>query len=264
MSSGNSTGSGFFSHLIQILTAKPKLPVSLEENSFLKLILQRRSVRKFTNKKISQEIIEAILEAGRLAPSSANLQTWTFIYFNPSDWQNKFAKPMPFSGQLAIIVLSDLLRLKIVMEDYKFPNKPLVLHTIAVFNAGLAAMNMTLAAEACGLSSIMLSETGQTGLMDVGYLKETLSLPENVIPITTIVFGYPRVIIKAIPPRLPISAISAKARYPHMDPEVLSVWLAQMEAGYKAMRPWTSFQDQIEVYQKKIEQAEEDMKEEIF
>jgi hypothetical protein len=49
-----------------------------------------------------------------------------------------------------------------------------------------------------------------------------------------------------------------------MDPEVLSVWLAQMEVGYKAMRPWTSFKEQIEVYQKKIEQAEEDMKEEIF
>jgi len=53
-------------------------------------------------------------------------------------------------------------------------------------------MNMNIAAEAVGVSSVMLSETGRTGLLDAGYLKEKLGLPERVAPLLTMVFGYRR------------------------------------------------------------------------
>jgi len=255
---------GFFRSIIRILKAKPAIPNSLEHNPLLKTIMARRSVRRFAKKPIPEDVITVILEAGRMAPSGVNLQTWAFIWFEPPDWQETFGRSIPFGGQLAVIILSDLHRLRLLMDEVDFPEEPLILHTLAVFNAGLAAMNMTMAAEACGLSSIMLSETGRTGLLDIGMLREKLTLPEGVLPITTLVCGYARKGLKPIPPRLPMELISRKGDYPEPDREALSLWLADMKAGYKAMRPWTSFDAQVRIYQGKIHQAEEDLKKAVF
>ena len=255
---------GFINSLLRILKAEPELPESLRENAFLKLIMERRSIRKFSSKLIEADIVAALLEAGRMAPSGVNLQTWTFIHFSPEDWMDAFKRPIPFGGQLAILVLSDLHRLRLLMEEVDFPDEPLTLHSLAVFNAGLAAMNITLAAEACGLSSIMLSETGQTGLLDPGVLCESLSLPEDVVPVTTIVCGYSKKRLTPMPPRLPITMICGKGAYPEVDRDALSLWLGDMKAGYKAMRPWTSFKGQLRAYKRKIHQAEADLMAVVF
>ena len=44
-------------------------------------VMQRRSIRKFSAKAVSVEIIKEILEAGRAAPSAKNRQPWKFIVF---------------------------------------------------------------------------------------------------------------------------------------------------------------------------------------
>ena len=45
----------------------------------LKSIEERRSIRSYTNEKVSRKIIEDILECGRLAPSAKNRQPWYFV-----------------------------------------------------------------------------------------------------------------------------------------------------------------------------------------
>jgi hypothetical protein len=57
-----------------------------------------------------------------------------------------------------------------------FADGPLVSYTVAVVNAAMAAMAMNVAAEALGVASVMLSETGRSGFLDAGYLKEKLAL----------------------------------------------------------------------------------------
>ena len=42
-------------------------------------IINRKSVRKYSEKQVSEEIIDRIIEAGRLAPSWVNVQPWKFI-----------------------------------------------------------------------------------------------------------------------------------------------------------------------------------------
>ena len=46
---------------------------------FFQVIEDRRSVRRYTDKKISEEDLRIILESGRLAPSGENAQPWRFI-----------------------------------------------------------------------------------------------------------------------------------------------------------------------------------------
>ena len=171
----------------------------------LGIILKRRSVRSFADRNIPDDVFAAILEAGRLAPSTVNLQTWSFAIFTDSSWRETFGAALPFRGKRAVIVMGDTHRDKRVADV--FPYSPLVEYTIAVMNASLAAMNMNVAAEALGVSSVMLSETGRSGLLDVGYLREKLGLPDGVFPLMTIVFGYARGAHPPMPPKLPLDQI---------------------------------------------------------
>jgi FMN reductase (NADPH) len=249
----------FVVSLMRILSGKPQIPPSLQDNKLLQSILQRRSVRRFTEKPIPDNVFAAILEAGRVAPSTVNLQTWSFAVFDNDQWREKFEHFIPFRGTRAVIILADSYRLRQALDV--FPDNPLVDHTVAVMNASLAAMNMTIAAEALGVSSVMLSETGRSGLLDIAFLKEKLSLPEGVIPLMTIVFGYARSAYPPMPPRFPMDQITFTDRYPVPDKSVLQNWVDQMEAGYKASWPGSSFSKQVDIYMGKLGGAEKDLEE---
>ena len=257
--------SGFFrfiKNLGNILSQKPQLPPSLEDNSLLQVILNRRSVRRFSADEIPDDVFSAILEAGRLAPSTVNLQSWTFAVFTASSWQEKFDRPIPFRGNRALIVMGDAHRDRLVLDA--FPQSPLIEYTIAVMNASLAAMNMNIAAEALGVASVMLSETGRSGVLDARYLSDKLLLPQSVFPIMTIIFGYPKGNYPAIPPKLPIETITFTDGYKEADLFLMQSWLDQMKAGYKASHILSSFDAQLKVYQKKIGQAEADLEAMIY
>lgn len=249
---------GFLRSIWYILTARPQVPPSLADNEALQLVLQRRSVRNFAKREISDEVFAAILEAGRLAPSTVNLQTWSFATFTQASWWEVFERPIPFRARRAVIVMGDQHRVRSVIDA--FPESSLVGYTVAVMNASLAAMNMNVAAEALGLASVMLSETGRTGLLDSGYLKEKLALPDGVYPLMTMVFGYPRRSRPPMPPKLPLEEICFEGAYEEADEEVMADWLAQMEAGYRASRPFSSFAAQLRMYESKIGQAEAELR----
>jgi nitroreductase len=248
--------------ILRILTGRPQVPPSLEDNQLLNTILRRRSVRRFTDREIPDDVFSAILEAGRVAPSTVNLQTWTFFACTAEMWRQTFSRPIPFKGQRAVIVMGDTCRDKTVLDA--FPYSPLVEYTTAVMNASLAAMNMNIAAEALGVSSVMLSETGRSGFLDAGYLKEILDLPDGVFPLMTIVFGYPRGSYPPMPPKLPMEEVCFEGKYREADQAVMKDWLEQMVAGYKASYPFSSFDAQLRHYQSKIGQAETDLKEMVY
>jgi nitroreductase len=253
---------GFVRSLARILAGRPQVPPSLQDNALLAVLLNRRSVRRFTESPIPDDVFAAILEAGRLAPSTVNLQTWSFAVFGADGWQGTFGRRIPFRAQRAVIVLGDVHRDKTVLDV--FPDSPLVLYTVAVMNAGLAAMAMNVAAEALGVSSVMLSETGRSGLLDAGYLKEALALPDGVFPLMTIVFGYSRGAYPPMPPKLPLEQICFEGEYREPDPAVMEAWLHQMIAGYKASNLRSSFDAQLLVYRAKIGQAEADLRAMVF
>jgi nitroreductase len=58
---------------------------------FKKLVHARRSVRKFTDEKIPDEIVEECLDLGLLAPNSSNLQTWKFYRIVDIEAKKKLA-----------------------------------------------------------------------------------------------------------------------------------------------------------------------------
>ncbi len=55
----------------------------------LEAIKKRQSVRSYQNKEIPEDVLQQVLEAGRLAPSTSNKQCWKFIVVKDEDLRKK-------------------------------------------------------------------------------------------------------------------------------------------------------------------------------
>jgi nitroreductase len=252
----------FIRHLKQIIQSRPQVAATVADNPLLQILMNRRSIRKFEDHELPEDAFSAILEAGRVAPSSVNLQTWCFFVFTAQEWRDHFGTPLPFSGKRGVIVCGDAHRLKPQLT--LFPDSPVFEYSLGVMNASLAAMNMNIAAEALGISSIMLSETGKSGLFNADYLQEKLDLPKGVFPIMTLVFGYAKGGYPPMPPKLPEEYMFFKGKYRETPPEVLQDWFDKMTAGYKANFPLKTFKGQLEYYRSHIEDAEKVLEQMVF
>ena len=252
----------FIRGLKGILDGGVCLPESLSDNPVLQVLLRRRSVRKFQDRRIPDDVFRAILEAGRVAPSGVNLQSWSFGVYDPESWKRVFGRPVPFGAARAVMVMGDVHRLQGVLEE--FPRRPLVEYTLSVVNASIAAYAMNVAAESCGVASCMLSDTDKSGFYDARYLKERLDLPGGVFPVMTIVFGYPRGKPLAMPPKMPLEQITFTEKYKEADRKVMNRWMEQMIAGYRAWKVTDSFQAQLKRYLAKIDGAEKGLEDLIF
>ncbi len=58
---------------------------------FQELILQRQSVRKYTDRTVEKEKLMMCLEAARMAPSASNGQPWKFIIIDDPEVKEKVA-----------------------------------------------------------------------------------------------------------------------------------------------------------------------------
>jgi nitroreductase len=237
-------------------------PTSLQDNPVLGLLYARRSTRRFLRTPLPADVMTAILDAGRLAPSTVNLQSWAFGVFDAASWRAAFGRGIPFGGTAAILICGDMHRPRQAIDD--FPRKPLVDYTVAVMNASIAAYAMNIAAEALGVGSVMLSDTGRSGFYDGLYLREKLGLPEAVFPLMTLVLGYGAAGPGASPPKLPLDQVVFKGRYRESDPNVMKDWLDGMMSGYRAMHVVKSFKGQLRHYLSKVDEAEKGLHRMIF
>ena len=146
----------------------------------MKAIFNRRSIRKYTDKVVAEELIEQILRSGMAAPSAGNEQPWHFIVINDRDVLNEIPKFHPYSQMLkeashAIVVCGDR-----SLQKYD---------GCWVQDCSAAMQNMLLMAQDIGLGSVWLGVYPREDR--VKCLKELLSLPENVTPLSIMSIGYP-------------------------------------------------------------------------
>lgn len=145
----------------------------------MQAIFQRRSIRKYTDKAVSEEQIEQILRAGMAAPSAGNEQPWHFIVINDRDILYEIPKFHPYAQMLteashAIVVCGDL-----TLQKYQ---------GYWVQDCSAATENMLLMAQDLGIGSVWLGVYPSEDR--VKELKKLLGLPESVIPLNIISIGY--------------------------------------------------------------------------
>ncbi len=146
----------------------------------MSLIFKRRSVRRFKEETVSDDLIENLLKAGMQAPSSCNSQPWEFIVVSkPEDKQaiskmHRFAKPAAGASHL-IITLGNLNDAKVI---------GMIEHDLGACNE-----NILLQATHEGLGAVWL---GFHPIEDRTLkLKEYLNIPDYCIPFSVICVGWP-------------------------------------------------------------------------
>ncbi|MCK4745996.1 MAG: nitroreductase family protein [Bacteroidales bacterium] len=146
----------------------------------LAFILDRRSIRRFTDQRIDNKIIEKLLLAAMYAPSAVNKQPWHFVVVDRRDMLDRFMEIHPYAGMLqtashGIVICGD----EILQHDDGY----------WVVDCGAATQNLLLAAHTLGLGSCWVGLHPREGRK--ASFSELLELPEHVKPFALVALGYP-------------------------------------------------------------------------
>ena len=150
------------------------------------ILFRRRSVRKFTDRKVDRQTINKILEATLTAPSSKNTRSSRFMVVEDPTMLERISQ-MRDSGSafvknapMAVIVLGDT-----------------ALTDLWVDNCAISATILQLAAEEQGLGSCWVHVNGRPRKKDAPdmgtaaeYLRKLLPIPASWSPLCVVALGY--------------------------------------------------------------------------
>lgn len=169
--------------------------------------MQRRSVRKFTEKQLADEDIQQILDAAIHAPNAQNAQQWHFTVVQNVQLMDKLVDVTKKNiTKIGIPFLMEKIKSPEYNTFYKAPTVIFVSGPkegkFADLDGGLASQNIMLAAESLGINSVCLASTGLIFACDEAEsLEKELAFPEGYRHVCVIALGYCDGDIPACPER---------------------------------------------------------------
>ena len=150
---------------------------TLKSKAVLENIAERKSVRKYLNKSVEEDKIDAMVKAGMAAPSGMDRRPWEFVVVTDREALDSMAAKLPYAkmltnAPLAIVVCGDTTR-----SSYWY------------LDCSAATQNVLLAAEALGLGAVWTAAYPYEDRIDV--VRQNTGLPENIVPLCVIPIGYP-------------------------------------------------------------------------
>ena len=140
----------------------------------LEAIQRKRAIRAFTPEPLPEEVVHAILRAGRRAQSSKNTQPWQFIAVQKRETLEEISKMGDFARWLPEAALCVLILTPDPTQRWSI-----------MFDAGQAAAYMQLAAVELGVGSCMITLHRPEAARDL------LGFPDELELNAAIAFGYP-------------------------------------------------------------------------
>ena len=159
--------------------------VSSASQTVLHNILQRKSVRAYTDRAVSHEQLDTLIRAAMAAPTGRDMRPWHFIVLEGRHQLSPLAEQLPYAkmlaeAQAAVVVCGDMS----VTDKEGNPSRNWT------FDCSAATENLLLQAEAMGLGAVW------TGVYPyderLAAVREVLGLPEEIVPLNLIPIGYPK------------------------------------------------------------------------
>lgn len=150
---------------------------------FLSLIQRRRSIRKYLEKPVEAEKIDALIEAALRAPSSRGFNPWEFMVVTDKGLLEKLSTSKPHGASflknapLGIVVCADPEKCDVWVED-----------------ASIASIFIHLAAESIGLGSCWIQirkRMHDQTTSAQAYIRSLLNIPKNLNVESIVAIGYP-------------------------------------------------------------------------
>jgi len=164
---------------------------------------ERRTIREFKVKPISENDLHDILDAARWAPSAGNLQNWRFIVVKDPDQKQEVAAACldqywMADAPIIVVVCSQPEKMK---ETYGEQAE-----IYAIQSSAAAIENLLLSAWSKGIGSAWV------GAFSEEELKRILGIPEGIDIHAVIALGYPRLVPRP-PSRLKLSDVTFYGGY---------------------------------------------------
>jgi len=190
------------------------------ENDVIQYMMNRKSIRKYTNEMPGEEIIHAVVRAGQQAPFASQLCSLLLT-----------RKGVPFGAPLLFTICVDLHRMELIMHRRKWQKvtNDLSMLFFGIQDASLMAENMVIAAESFGMGSCFLGNAPYIA----DKIAKKYKLPPRVFPLVQLVMGYPAE-NPPTRPRYPISFSLFEDRYPELSEAEIDQAMKQMDEGYLA------------------------------
>ncbi len=173
----------------------------MEPVEILSVIRERRSVRNYIDREVSDEAIRAIIAAGIQAPTALGLQPWQFVVVRDRDLMRRvsdYCKPILAEkiGEEARPGTEEFLAALKDPEYSIFYNAPVLVLVLgaretvsSVLDCTLCAENMMLAAWALGIGSCWI---GSAALIEQNPdFRAALKIPDDHQIVAPLIFGYP-------------------------------------------------------------------------
>lgn len=165
-------------------------------------IKSRRSVRKYSDEEISNEVLSEIVDLARFSPSWKNTQVVRYHVVKNPDIKEKIAQNCVLGFEFntktivrckALVIVSVVTKISGYEKDGSYSTSQE--DRWEMFDAGIANQTFCLAAHSKGVGSVVL------GVFDEHKIRQYISLPENEKVTNLIALGYPLEPAKSGPPR---------------------------------------------------------------
>ena len=157
-------------------------------------IISRASVRKFSKKNISKELLTLLLTAAQSAPSKSNLQQYSIMVIHNQSLKNEISKLIgdtkwALTAPVFLLFLADIRRnIKITNhKGYNHKNNNVDTFMNGVIDSALSMQSMICASESIGLGICPISMIRNI----IEEVKNLCKLPKGVFPIAGLALGWP-------------------------------------------------------------------------
>lgn len=212
-------------------------------NEVMNTLLSHRSIRKYEERPVEEEILDQIIKAVQAAPNWVNLQHVSMIAVKDKDRREKFAELCGGQGYIAqapifLIFCAEFYRAWIAcrqkgqaFEDTAGQIDNLI---VGANEVGIALGTAVAAAESFGLGTVPIGDIRLHALEAV----RELNLPKYVLPLLGLCIGYPAE-NPGIKPRFPKEAVYFEEQY-RQNLEPLIAEYDEIYAHYLKERPWNA------------------------
>lgn len=198
----------------------------------MKTINTRKTIRKYSDKPVSDELLNRLLAEAMRTQTMGNLQLYSVVVTRSAEMKEKlapahFCQPMVTQAPVVLTICADFNRTTRWAEDRKAT--PGYDNLLSFLNAATDALLYTQTfcnlADEEGLGYCFLGTT----VYNPKQIIDTLKLPRLVMPVATITLGWP----DENPPltnRLPLQSIIHSETYTDYTPQLIDEYYAEKEA----------------------------------
>ncbi|MFJ6413104.1 hypothetical protein CHI12_08420 [Terribacillus saccharophilus] len=218
-------------------------------NDFINQLHNHRSVRTFTDKKLTQEQLDAIMGAAIQAPNWINGQQVSVVVVTDEERKRQLAE---LSGNQKHI--DDAAAFLVFCMDYSRAKHITELHDkklevmenieavlVGSTDVGIALGTAVAAAESMGIGTVPIGGVRRSP----AEISELLELPELAFPISGLAIGYPADPLPAQSPRIPMEAFYHKETYAQNQREAVEEMDKRQQEAIKSRtgetksHPWS-------------------------